>query len=74
MTGLEGIPGVGEKRQRKLIAHFGRLDAIVNASVEKLAEVVGPKLAKTIHDALHETDSELEAEVPEEDEAASEEL
>lgn len=74
MTGLEGIPGVGEKRQRKLIEHFGRLDAIVNASVEKLAEVVGPKLAKTIHDALHETDSELEAEVPEEDEAASEEI
>jgi excinuclease ABC subunit C len=55
LTGLEGIPGVGEKRRQKLIERFGKLDEIIKASVESLAEVVGPNLAKTIHESLRQT-------------------
>ncbi len=52
---LEGIPGVGPKRRRALMDHFGTWDALRAASVEELARVPGisPKLAQRIWQALH---------------------
>lgn len=38
---LSEIPGVGPKRQRALLVHFGSLDAIKKATVEELAGVKG---------------------------------
>ncbi len=38
---LEDIPGIGPKRKRALLQHFGSLDAIRSASVEELARVPG---------------------------------
>ena len=38
---LEEIPGVGAKRRRALLKHFGSIDAIAHASVEELMAVNG---------------------------------
>ena len=46
-----GIRHVGEATAKDLARHFGKLDAIVDASVEQLLEVpdVGPVVAESIH-------------------------
>jgi DNA ligase (NAD+) len=46
-----GIRHVGEATARDLAKHFGKLDAIMDASVEQLLEVpdVGPVVAESIH-------------------------
>lgn len=38
---LEEIPGVGSKRRKALLKHFGSLEAIRQASLQELAEVEG---------------------------------
>lgn len=52
---LDGIPGVGPKRRRELLTHFGALRALKGASVEEIAKVPGinRKLAQDIYGALH---------------------
>jgi DNA ligase (NAD+) len=46
-----GIRHVGEATARDLARHFGKLDSIIDASVEQLLEVpdVGPIVAESIH-------------------------
>lgn len=53
---LEDIPGVGPKRRRDMLKHFGGLQEITKASVEDLAKVngVSRKLAEEIYGYLHE--------------------
>lgn len=55
-SALEGIPGIGPKRRRALLHHFGGLAQLRNASEEAIAAVegVGPQLAHTIYAWLHE--------------------
>lgn len=50
LNGL-GIPFVGERTAQILAEHFGSLEALADASEEKLqqAEEVGPKVARSIH-------------------------
>jgi excinuclease ABC subunit C len=52
---LEGIAGVGAKRRKALIQHFGGLQGIQRAGVEDLKQVEGinDALAETIYDYLH---------------------
>lgn len=52
---LEGIPGVGQKRRRELLRHFGGWREVASASVEDLASVPGisEKLAENIYAAMH---------------------
>ncbi len=46
---LDDIPGVGEKRRKQLLKHFGSLPAIKAASVEEFRKIgIGDKLAKDI--------------------------
>lgn len=54
-TGLEDLPGVGPKRRRLLITHFGSLARLRAASPEDIAAVPGipTKLAREIHQFLH---------------------
>ena len=52
---LEEIPGVGPKRRRELLKHFGGLQELARASSEEIAKVPGvsKKLAESIYDSLH---------------------
>jgi DNA ligase (NAD+) len=51
-----GIRHVGESTARDLARHFGRLDALAKADVERLLEVpdVGPIVAQSVHAFFHE--------------------
>ena len=54
-SSLEGIPGVGAKRRRDLLRHFGSAKGVENASVDEMKKVTGVSsaLAQTIYDYLH---------------------
>lgn len=51
---LDEVPGLGEKRRKDLLKHFGSLKKVRQASIEDLQVVsgVGPKLALAIYDTL----------------------
>ena len=51
-TGLEGIPGIGKKRQRALLDRFGTLRNLRQATEEEIAKVVGNKLARSVYEKL----------------------
>ncbi|MCW8880056.1 MAG: excinuclease ABC subunit UvrC [Kangiellaceae bacterium] len=52
---LEGIPGVGAKRRKAIIQHFGGLQGVKRAGVSDLKQVEGisQSLAQVIYDHLH---------------------
>ena len=52
---LEGIAGIGPKRRRELLRHFGSAKAVESANVEEIAKVstISATLAETIYRALH---------------------
>lgn len=54
---LEHIAGIGAKRRRDLLKHFGGLQELRKASIQEIARVPGisESLAKRIYDVLHET-------------------
>lgn len=46
---LDDIPGIGEKRRKQLLKHFGSIDEIKEASVEEFRKIgIGDKLARDI--------------------------
>lgn len=53
-SGLEAIPGVGAKRRRELLRHFGGLQGVKAASIGDLSRVPGisDKLARDIYEGL----------------------
>ena len=52
---LDDIPGVGERRKRNLLAHFGSVEAMKRASTEEIAQVamISDKLAESIASLLN---------------------
>ncbi|MCY1357107.1 UvrABC system protein C [compost metagenome] len=54
-SSLEEVPGVGPKRRRELLNHFGGLQELNRASLEEIAKAPGisKKLAESIYAALH---------------------
>lgn len=52
---LDEIAGIGPKRRKALISHFGGLQGITNAGIDQLSAVPGisRELAETIYAALH---------------------
>ncbi len=44
-SALDAVPGIGPARRKALLKHFGSLEAVREASVEKLAAVPGMTLA-----------------------------
>lgn len=54
---LDAIPGIGEKRRKALLKHFGSLKKIKEASVEDFRPLsIGEKLAREIINALRDED------------------
>ena len=52
---LDAIPGIGEKRRKALLKHFGSLKKIREATVEDFRPLsIGDKLATQILEALHD--------------------
>src|SRR4051794_59739 len=60
---LEEIPGIGDKRKRALLSHFGSLKRIRAASVDEIAEVEGfnLQLAERVQRFLTSQNAEVEA-------------
>jgi excinuclease ABC subunit C len=54
-SGLERIPGIGPRRRRALLNHFGGLQGVAKAGIEELSSVPGISrvLAEQIFRALH---------------------
>jgi len=54
---LEDIPGVGARRRRELLRHFGSAKGVANASVDELKKTQGisATIAQQIYDHLHST-------------------
>jgi excinuclease ABC subunit C len=54
-SALDGIPGLGEVRKKRLLRHFGSVKRVREASPEELAEVQGlPRsVAQMVYDSLH---------------------
>ncbi len=54
-SALDEVPGVGPRRRQALLAHFGSVAAVRQASRDELARVVGPRTADAIlaHFAAH---------------------
>jgi len=54
-SSLEKIPGVGPKRRKALLTHFGGLQGVKSAGVEEMSGLDGinRELAQRIYDALH---------------------
>ena len=52
---LEGIPGVGAKRRRELLRHFGSARGVMNANIDELKKIQGisATMAQQIYDHLH---------------------
>jgi excinuclease ABC subunit C len=52
---LADIPGVGDFRRRRLLAHFGGLRGVENAAMDEIARVggIGPALAEKIYAHFH---------------------
>ena len=53
---LEQIAGLGPKRRRLLLRHFGGLQGVQRAGIQDLQKVagIGPQLAKTIYTQIHD--------------------
>jgi excinuclease ABC subunit C len=53
-SSLDVIPGLGAKRKKALLLHFGSVENISNAEIKELIEVrnINEKMAKIIHTAL----------------------
>jgi len=52
---LDDIPGIGEKRKLLLLKHFGSVQRLKKAPLEKIAEVpgLGPRFAETVYRSIH---------------------
>jgi excinuclease ABC subunit C len=50
---LDEVPGIGSKRKKDLIKHFGSLKRIRSASEADLGEVVPSQVASDLYAALH---------------------
>lgn len=55
-SGLESIPGIGAKRRRELLRHFGSMNTMKGASIEEISKVPGisTKIASDIYTALNQ--------------------
>jgi len=53
---LDAVPGIGAKRKKALLAHFGSARGVEEAGLKDLEQVPGinRQVARQIHDHFHE--------------------
>ena len=51
---LDDIDGLGEKRKAMLRSHYDTLDALLNASIEELSQLLPQNVAEALFNKLHE--------------------
>ena len=56
-SSLDGIPGLGEAREKKLLRRFGTVRAVAAASVEELSSVLPGPVAQAVYDHFKEKQS-----------------
>src|ERR1700723_2426543 len=56
-SNLLTIPGVGPQTRNRLVAHFGSLRGVQDASLQALSSVVAPHLATAIYGYFHPADT-----------------
>ncbi len=50
---FDDLPGIGPKRRKLLVRRFGSYAGVARASEQQLSDVLGPKLARSVHAAVH---------------------
>ncbi len=50
---LDALRGIGPRRRKQLLAHFGSVEAVLVAPEEALRELLGPALGASVHRQLH---------------------
>ena len=50
---LDGVKGIGEKTRDALLQHFKSVKRLREASVDSIADIVGPSKASIVYNALH---------------------
>ncbi|MBQ7491058.1 MAG: excinuclease ABC subunit UvrC [Clostridia bacterium] len=53
-SSLDGIPGLGEAREKKLLKRFGTVRAVAAASVEELSSVLPKQVAQAVYNHFKE--------------------
>lgn len=51
---LDEVSGIGEKRKKKLMNHFGSFKKIKEATIEQLSEILPSQVASDLYRVLHE--------------------
>ena len=52
---LDGVKGVGEKTRDALLQHFKSAKRLREASIDSIADIVGPSKASIVYNALHDS-------------------
>jgi excinuclease ABC subunit C len=62
---LEDIAGLGQQRQKELLAHFRSIDYLRIATLKQIQEVpgIGPKLAQQVYNYFHESEGVADGEL-----------
>jgi excinuclease ABC subunit C len=50
---LGSVKGLGPKRKERLIEHFGSVEAVFDAALAELEQVLGQQVARSVHRQLH---------------------
>lgn len=58
-SGLEKIPGIGDKRKNDLLRHFKTIKAIKTAEIKELEEVIPRNAAKAVYDYYRKSEDEI---------------
>ena len=51
---LDDVQGIGPRKRKLLLDHFKSLKRVKEATIEELAEIIGPRLAERVHQHLAE--------------------
>ena len=51
---FDGIEGLGDKRKEKISASFQTKEALLNASIEELSQLLPVEVARRLYEKLHQ--------------------